>query len=88
MKNKLSISEVYRRIDNERDYQNNRWPEPEHRHSATEYLVYIQHQVNVAFAKVSTENGETGALDQLMKIAALAVRAMEEHGAPWQIFRG
>jgi hypothetical protein len=48
-------------------------------------LVYIQHYVDLAFNRVSTEDGEQGALENLRKIAALAVAAMEEHGAPPRI---
>jgi hypothetical protein len=46
----------------------------------TEYLVYIEHYVNQAKAKVSVEDGEESALSDLRKIAALAVAAMEENG--------
>lgn len=79
---KTERSEIYKLIDGERDYQERRWERPQHNHSATEYLVYIDHYVKLAFQRVSTENGEAGALENLRKIAALAVAAMEEHGAP------
>ncbi len=73
---------VYELIDGERAYQEQRWERPKHNHSATEYLVYIRHYVGKAFERVSTEDGEGGALECIRKIAALAVAAMEEHGAP------
>ena len=77
---KATREQVYDAIDDERDYQEQRWERPAHNHSATEYLVYIDHYVKKAFASVSTEENELGALDNLRKIAALAVAAMEEHG--------
>jgi hypothetical protein len=77
---KATREEVYRAIDGERDYQESRWERPKHNHSATEYLVYINHYVQKAFAAVSTEDGEGSALPNLRKIAALAVAAMEERG--------
>lgn len=78
----MTRQEVYQLIDGERDYQESRWERPRHNHTATEYLVYINHYIQQAFARVSTEDGEEGALESLRKIAAIAVSAMEEHGAP------
>lgn len=70
---------VYDAIDGERAYQDYRWPG--HKHSNTEFLVYIQHYVNEAFKAASTtdEYGDAER-DALRKIAALAVAAMEENG--------
>lgn len=77
---KATREEVNRAIDSERSYQNYRWPE--HKHSVTEYLVYIEHYLNKAKAIVSTSalEGEDE-LDALRKITALGVAAMEENGA-------
>lgn len=76
-----SRKEVYDAIDSERNYQDEIWPRPKHIHSVTEYLVFIDHYVKIGMSKVSTQDGETGALPDLRKIAALAVAAMEENGA-------
>jgi hypothetical protein len=76
-----SRREVYNAIDGERDYQELRWIRPLHTHSVTEYLVYIEHYLNKAKLAVSTQDGEQGALDDLRKITALGVAAMEENGA-------
>jgi hypothetical protein len=75
---------VYRVIDSERDYQEQRWKRPEHNHSNTEYLVYIDHYVKQAFAAVSTQDGDRATLSALRKIAALAVAAMEENGVEYR----
>jgi hypothetical protein len=80
---KASRDEVYTAIDTERNYQEERWPF--HKHSATEFLVFINHYVSKAMACASTENHNDNVLDGLRKIAALAVAAMEEHGAPPRI---
>lgn len=73
--------DVYSAIESERQYQNYRWPEAAHTHSITEFLVYIEHYLNKAKAIVSTEDGQEGALDDLRKITALGVAAMEQNGA-------
>lgn len=80
----MERSQVYKAIDSERDFQERRWTRPAHNHSATEYLVYIDHYVRKAMEAVSTEDGEASALPCLRKIAALAVSAMEEHGVPFR----
>jgi hypothetical protein len=77
-------NEVYNAIDGERAYQEQRWKRPEHNHTNTEYLVYIQHYVNKAFAAVSTQDGDGATLPALRKIAALAVAAMEENGVEFR----
>lgn len=77
----MERSEVYKIIDEERDYQEWRWPRPAHNHSITEYLVYMRHYVNKALDKVSTSDGDKVALEDVRKIAALAVACMEENGA-------
>lgn len=77
---KATREEVYKVIDGEREYQEKRWERPAHIHTNTEYLVYIQHYVNQAFAAVSTQDGDGATLSALRKIGALAVAAMEENG--------
>lgn len=71
--------EVYAVIDGERDYQDMRWPG--HKHSVTEFLVFIDHYVKRGMTAVSTQDGERGAFGDIRKIAALAVACMEENGA-------
>lgn len=72
--------EVYSAINRERDYQEAKWSRPAHNHTVTEYLVYIQHQLDLARTKVSTMEDDGDARAELRKIAALCVSAMEEHG--------
>lgn len=75
---KALLSQVYSAITEEREYQDKRWLG--HKHSNTEFLVYIDHYVKQAFSAVSTQDGEQATLGALRKIAALAVAAMEENG--------
>ena len=71
---------IFDAIEGERLYQDERRVKPQHSHSVTEYLVYMEHYINHAKAIVSTEDDEFGALDDLCKVAALAVAAMEDNG--------
>jgi len=74
-------ADVYDAIDEEREYQEERWPG--HAHSNTEFLVYIDHYVKKGFFAASTLDGGdygTETKDNLRKIAALAVAAMEQNG--------
>jgi ribonucleotide reductase beta subunit family protein with ferritin-like domain len=77
---KIEREIVYKAINQEREYQETRWPRPQHNHTNTEYLVYIQYYVNQALTAVSCEDGDGATFPALRKIAALAVAAMEENG--------
>jgi hypothetical protein len=78
-------SEVYAAIDGERTYQDSKWiPTEEHRHSITEWLVYIEDYVNEAKHVLSRKPDPEAlpfALHTLRKIGAMAVAAMEQNGA-------
>lgn len=75
---KATLNQVYATITEEREYQDSRWPG--HKHTNTEFLVYIDHYVKQAFTAVSTQDTDKATLGALRKIAALAVAAMEENG--------
>jgi hypothetical protein len=81
----VSRDEVFKLIDGERVYQDGKWPKPKHAHSPQEYLSYIETYAEQGRVTGSMEDNETAIPKQqviLRKIAALAVAAMEEHGAP------
>ncbi len=86
---KLSRPEVYILIDGERAYQDSRWnvdttPSGGH-HSLAEWLVYIEDYVNEAKHIAARESDETAnpkVSGIMRKIAAMAICAMEQHGAP------
>jgi len=85
---KMERHDVYKRIDGERKYQDIRWNTnlnedqiPDEDKSVAEWLNYIEYHLD----KAKNENyhlNKEGALDELRKVAALAVRAMEIHGCP------
>ena len=80
--------EVYERINGERDYQEWRWNSdlkedrvPDEDKSPAEWLNYINQHLSVA----ETANyyfKKKDVMNEIRKIAALAVRAMEIHGCP------
>jgi hypothetical protein len=84
----LARSKAYDAIDSERTYQKERWrysPSKGSSHSVTEYLVYIRARVEDALDEVSHASdpkASRDALEEVRKIAALAVACMEQHGAP------
>lgn len=72
--------EVYRALDSERNYQDQRWGDrgvlP-----VGEWVDYIRRYHEAAAAAVTAEDYEA-AMDNVRKIAGLAVVCMEQHGAP------
>lgn len=84
-----SRAEVYAAIDTERDYQDNKWnPQTTtiagHR-SFAEWFVYIEDYVNEAKHSLSRETkkeADREAANIMRKVAAMAVAAMEQLGAP------
>jgi hypothetical protein len=69
--------------DAERDFQEKRWPG--HKHSVTEFLVYMQDYVTEALNLYS--RNDNASVDEICKanvrkIAALALACMEQNGAP------
>ena len=83
----MERTEIYKLIDGEREYQEARWPSLYHDHSATEYLVYIRDYTEEALHRVSRDWDESFALENMRKIAALAVACMERHGSPGRLSR-
>ena len=84
----MERTDVYKRIDQERDYQDWRWEEgrredqiPDIEKSPAEWLNYIEFYLDQA--KISnTMLDKPQVMGDIRKIAALAVRAMEIHGTP------
>ncbi len=82
-----SRQEVFDAIISEREYQKKRWGErqpdgtlQERRSSVCDYLVYMKHYFEKAFATATTHLGNDRALDEVRKIASLAVACMEDNG--------
>lgn len=85
----MKREEVYKLIDGEREYQDKRWlstPGSRHvHHTPEEWLVYIEDYVNEAkhlMAREPYDDCESRAMGIMRKIAAMAVCAIEQNGAP------
>jgi hypothetical protein len=83
-----SRSEVFDAINGERNYQDHKWNEDTTesggRHTLTEWIMFIEDYVDEAKRVYSREPDPDASIfvqHTLRKIAALAVAAMEEHGA-------
>lgn len=84
----MERSEVYKLIDGEREYQdslrydgvNARFGDMEH--EVGEYLVMFATYLRKAEDGWTLNKGNDQALHQIRKLATIAVRCMEEHGAP------
>jgi len=80
--------EVYDAINGERDYQNRKWnPQTttsDGIHSLEEWYTYIEDYVNEAkhiLSRLPKQEADLQALHIMRKVAAMAVCAMEQHGA-------
>lgn len=81
--------EVYGAIDRERDYQNSLSPmrtnEPVH--SVGDELTMLATYLRKAQDAYTSTPGVDAAMHEIRKVAALAVRAMENHGAPTRVVK-
>ncbi len=83
-------TEVYDAIDSERAYQDSRWngdtTESCGKHTATEFILYMEHYLAKARALASTTvEGDPEVLDAVRKVTALGVACMEGNGAPRRV---
>lgn len=80
---KNSRHEVYHAINGERDYQNSLGSNRTDGHEKTvgDYLTMLSVYVRKAEEAWTSTSGDELALHEIRKIAAIAVRCMEEHGA-------
>ena len=85
---KMEREHVYKRIDAERKYQDLCWNSgqrtgdiPDEEKPVAEWLNYIEFHLNKA-KDCNYHLHKENALEELCKVAALAVRAMEIHGCP------
>jgi len=83
----VSRIKVYDVIKGERDYQNALGPERTDGSEKTvgDYLTMLRAYLNRADEAWIANSGCVPALHEMRKIAAIAVRCMEEHGAPRRV---
>lgn len=67
---------VYKIIDNEREYQNEKWSK---QRSVAEELLIMQNFLDKARVSYVGVLGESVAIDQVRKVVAIGVRCMENH---------
>lgn len=72
--------EVYAAIDSERTYQQKKWGD--HQHEVGAYLTMLREYVSKADRAWTDNVGDAAALEMVRKVAGIAVRCMEDHGAP------
>lgn len=75
--------QAYNAIDNERTYQDAKWPE--HKHSALEFSVYMKDYLEELQHLCSRNDDRiTGpeVMNIMRKVTAMGVACMEQHGAP------
>jgi hypothetical protein len=90
---KMERSDVYKRIDGERDYQDATWSirrevqgTPDEEKPVAEWINYMEYHISKAKERVYHLDTE-GALAEVRKVAALAVRTIEIHGCPERIIK-
>lgn len=76
-----SRNTVYDVIDGERDYQDDTWPAAEKRLTPGEFIILFEEYVAKARAAWVKEHGDENLKNSFRKLAGIAVRAMEVHGA-------
>lgn len=80
----MTRAEVYKLIDGEREYQNelgpDRWEGKPHSPGA--YITMLTSYLTKAQQAWTDNAGDKESLGVIRKIAAIAVRCMEDHGAP------
>jgi len=83
---------VYELINGERDYQDKRWTSEtttsDGVHSVEEWFVYIEDYVNEAkhiLSRKPKQIADQEGMDIMRKVAAMAVCAMEQNGAPARV---
>lgn len=76
--------QVFELIDSERSYQDSLSPDRTdgHQHSVGEELVLMDVYLRRALDAWVDNAGDASALNEIRKVAAIAVRCIENHGAP------
>jgi len=74
----MDREDVYKIIDNERDYQKDKWNHRPELSIAGELLV-MRNYINKALDAYVGVMGERLALDRIRKVAATGVRCLEHH---------
>ena len=83
----MKREEVYRALDSERDYQDQKWGNTlrEGKHTPTEFMVYMQDYLLEAMkiiSRMADPEASEKAMHIIRKITAMGVACGEQHGMP------
>lgn len=80
----MDRKQVFELIDGEREYQDSLGLDRTdgRQHSVGEYLVMLEVYLRRAFDDWTNNSGDSAALDEIRKVAGIAVHCMEDYGAP------
>ena len=84
----MKRNKVYKRIDEERAYQYEKWGDPSK--TPTEFLVYMQDYLTEAFnhaTRFPNPGSIEMVLEDIRKITAMGVACMEQHGCPPRVVK-
>lgn len=68
-------------IDGERDYQDEQWSATDKQLTPGEFLILFEEYVAKARGRWAKTHGDVPLMNEFRKLAGIAVRAMETHGA-------
>lgn len=75
--------DVYKIIDQERDYQDFKWGlQHDRTHEVESYVLYMEDYLQEARKNLSRNGGVKKGLDALRKVVALGIACFEVHGVP------
>lgn len=80
-------AQVYDALDGERNYQDAKWPLPEHLHSFEEFAVYMEDYLAEMKHLLSRGGGEEAvrkASHIMRKVAAMGVACLEQNGVEYR----
>lgn len=76
----METQEIYKILDDELDYQLEKWGEEGQNHEIASYILYMEHHLENAKKLASTNSPETPALEELRKVVTLGVNCFKKHG--------
>lgn len=83
----MKREDVYKILDEERDYQDGKWNHVDHKgksptelNSVGDFITYMDHYFMKAKQNYTTNSGNKQALDALRKMVSLGVACFEQHG--------
>lgn len=78
----MQREEIYKILDGERDYQEDRWGGEDHnrKHEIASWILYMEHYLTQAREIASMNGDETLALDKIRGVVAMGIACFEIYG--------